>query len=149
MQKNESLWVSSCLGNLLILPTPSLSCFLSVSSRQPLWGRVGTEGGREEYLSWGWLPHFLGPSNISWGCRRHFPLCQEPEFREAESGQRDHKWRRALAATWWGLFWRPREWKWLWLPPGKETGHKGSFGNWELHHFCRRGGFLRRLRRCV
>lgn len=57
-KKTKSLWVSSCLGNLLILPTPSLSCFLSLSSRQPLWGWEGMEGGRGGYLSWGWRHTF-------------------------------------------------------------------------------------------
>lgn len=56
--------------------------------------RVRRHGGRQRRVPFLRVtPHFLGPSNISWGCRRHFSLCQEPDFREAESGQRDHNGR--------------------------------------------------------
>lgn len=83
MQKVKSLWVSSCLKNLLILPPPEPSCPSQYHPGSLLDGGQAWKEA-EECFPQGPLLCFPGPTSILWGCKSHFPLCQEPDFREAE-----------------------------------------------------------------
>lgn len=83
MQKVKFLWVSSGLGNLLVLPHQALP-----ASSQHYPGSL-SEGG----LAWGQAEGsafpkvtaaFASPRSILCGCRGHLPLCQELDFRVTE-----------------------------------------------------------------